>query len=151
MSSRKLIEPKQTLFHFFVLLVISLLASPAFATIEWPQEITAPEGTIVIYQPQPETLAGTTLTGRAAISLEIKGKEDPVFGAMWFSSKLDVDGDVATVRDLKVTKVTWPDSKDAGEQRFTAIVDAGLFQFSGNRKAIVSLRIQRRVQIYPSA
>lgn len=108
-------------------LLMAAVASPgAQARLDWPQEISAEEGTIVVYQPQPEKLEGNILNGRAAVSLEIKDQPDPVFGAMWFSATLDVDGDVATVRNFKVTKVTWPDSKDAAEQRFTAIVEGAV-------------------------
>jgi hypothetical protein len=109
----------------FCLLVVSV---PAMAQLEWPQEIAAPEGTIVVYQPQPEKLAGNVLSGRAAISLEFNDREDPVFGAMWFTARIDTDSDadVALVRDLKVEKVAWPDSKDAAEQRFTAIVEGAI-------------------------
>jgi len=109
-------------------LVVFLGATPAFATLEWPQEINAPEGTIVVYQPQPESLAGNVLSGRAAISLELKNQSEPIFGAMWFSAKIDTDrdADTAIVRDVRVERVTWPDSKDAEEQRFTAIVEAAI-------------------------
>jgi hypothetical protein len=105
-----------------------LASAPALAQLEWPQEITAPEGTIVVYQPQPESLAGNVVSGRAAISLELKNQADPIFGAMWFTAKLDTDrdSDTATVRDLRVERVTWPDSKDADEQRFTAIVESAV-------------------------
>lgn len=112
------------------LLVIALLPGSVLAeeALEWPQEVAAPEGTIVVYQPQPESLKGNVLTGRAAISLELKDREEPIFGAMWFSAKIDTDHEQGTalVRDLKVTKVGWPDSKDAGEQRFTRLVEAAI-------------------------
>jgi hypothetical protein len=49
---------------------------------DWPREIQVPEGVVVIYQPQPETLNGNLLKGRAAVAVEIKGAEDPVFGAI---------------------------------------------------------------------
>ena len=69
-----------------------LLASPAaFATLEWPQEIDAPEGTIVVYQPQPESLAGNVLGGRAAVQLNFKDQAEPVFGVMWFTARIDTD------------------------------------------------------------
>jgi hypothetical protein len=108
------------------LLLFCLLSPPAFATLDWPQEIETDGGTIVIYQPQPEELSGNTLSGRAAMSLEINGQDEPIFGAMWFTARLDVSDDIATVRDLRVTHVTWPDSKDAGEQQFTAIVEGAV-------------------------
>jgi len=98
------------------------------AAIDWPQEIDAPEGTIVVYQPQPEELEGNVLAGRAAISIELEGSDEPIFGVMWFSARIDTDRDAHTalVRDVKVTDVRWPDSKDAGEQRFTQIVEGAV-------------------------
>jgi len=112
------------------LLFLFLLSGSAQAeeALEWPQEVTAPEGTIVVYQPQPESLEGNVLTGRAAIALEFKDREEPVFGAMWFSARIDTDREqgIALVRDLKVTKVGWPDSKDASEQRFTQLVESAI-------------------------
>jgi len=116
------------LVHSLLLAGALLLGSGAAVAIEWPQEIDAPEGTIVIYQPQPESLKGNVLTGRAAVALNIKGKKDPVFGAVWFSAKLDTDraAGIATARDIKVTQVRWPDSKDKDEARFTQIVEAAI-------------------------
>jgi hypothetical protein len=107
------------------LLAAAAAWSLAAEALVWPQEVTAPEGTIVVYQPQPESLKGNVLTGRAAMSLELKGNKEPVFGAFWFTAIVDTDGDedVAAVRSVKVTEVRWPDSKDADEQRFTRIVE----------------------------
>jgi len=107
--------------------LLYLFQHSAFA-IEWPQEVTAKEGTIVVYQPQPETLEGNVLTGRAATALELKDKSEPIFGTFWFEARIDTDQDngTALIRDLKVTDVRWPESKDAGEQRFTAIIEGAV-------------------------
>jgi hypothetical protein len=96
--------------------------------IDWPQEISADEGVIVVYQPQPEKLEGNVLTGRAAMSLELNSQDTPIFGAFWFEARIDTDRDagIALIRDLHVTKVRWPESRDADEQRFTAIVNAAV-------------------------
>ena len=112
----------------FLCLIFASMASAQDDTISWPQEIEGDKGTIVVYQPQPEKLSGNVLTGRAAFSLEMKGKDDPIFGAMWFTAKIDTDSDagIATVRDLQVTKVAWPDSRDAGEQQFTEFVEQAM-------------------------
>jgi hypothetical protein len=93
--------------------------------VDWPQEITGDKGTITIYQPQPESLIGNQLKARAAMSFQLKDSSEPVFGAIWFTANVDTDVDSATaiVRDLEVSKVRWPDSKDSGEQRFTAMVE----------------------------
>jgi hypothetical protein len=108
------------------LLLLALLSMPAHA-VDWPQEVAADEGVIVVYQPQPDSLKGNTLTGRSAMSLQVKDQE-PIFGAFWFSAKIDTDQDTDTVlvRDVKVTQVRWPDSKDAGEQRFTQVVESAI-------------------------
>ena len=105
--------------------LVFVFGSGAAGAITWPQEVTADEGTIVVYQPQPESLNGNVLKGRAAMSIELKDGSDPVFGTFWFDSKIETDkeGGTALIRDIKVTNVRWPDSKDAGEQRFTAIVE----------------------------
>ena len=115
------------------------LASAAALAIDWPQEVVADEATIVVYQPQPESLDGNILRGRAAMSLEVKGRDEPIFGAFWFESRIDNDSDagIATIRDVKVTSVRWPESTDANEQKFTAIVEAAVpqngFQISTER------------------
>ena len=76
-------------------------SATAGAAIEWPQAVDAPEGTIIVYQPQPEELNGNLLSGRAAIALEVKGKDEPIFGVMWFEAKIDTDReqDIALVPD----------------------------------------------------
>src|SRR5690606_5620625 len=63
-------------------------------------------------------------SGRAAISLEIDGRDEPTFGVFWFEAAIDTDTDAGTalIRDVTVTDVRWPDSTDADEQRFTSLV-----------------------------
>lgn len=113
-----------------IFIAIAFLSMGTFnvnaSTIEWPQEVTNKEGTIVVYQPQPESLSGNILQGRAAMSLELIDTEDPIFGAFWFSARIDTDNDRATVRNVKVTRVRWPDSTQADEQRFTQVVEKAL-------------------------
>ena len=108
-----------------VLATILVSASLAAHAVEWPQAIDAPEGQIVVYQPQPEALEGNTLTGRSAMSLELNNSDAPIFGVFWFEATIDTDRDTgsALVRNLRVTRVGWPDSTDAQEQRFTRIVE----------------------------
>jgi hypothetical protein len=104
-----------------------LWVSAAYAA-TWPQEIVTDSGTIVVYQPQPESFSGNVLKGRAAMSLEVKGRDEPIFGAFWFDATVETDKEAGTVliQDVKVTNVRWPDSKDAEEQRFTAAVEGAM-------------------------
>ncbi|WOT04940.1 carbohydrate-binding family V/XII [Shewanella youngdeokensis] len=109
----------------FAMLLLIISSTQANA-IEWPQEVTANEGTIVVYQPQPESLSGNLLQGRAAMSLELIDRDDPIFGAVWFSARIDTDTDYATVRNVSITQVRWPDSTDTNEQRFTEVIETAL-------------------------
>ena len=123
------------------ILVAFTTAGTAMAQPQWPQEISHQEATIVVYQPEPEKLEGNLLSGRAAISIEPTIGGPPIFGAMWFTARLfNEDGDdVITVKDFTVTKVTWPDSKDLGEQKFKYGVEAAVpesgFEISKQRLA----------------
>lgn len=106
-------------------ILIALIWSQSGLALEWPQEISNDQGTIVIYQPQPESLDGNKLQARAAMSFQLKDASEPTFGAIWFTANVDTDSDAGTaiVRDLVVSLVRWPESKDAGEQRFSSIVE----------------------------
>lgn len=109
-------------------LVVMMLMSGLARALEWPQEVSAEEGTIVVYQPQPESLEGNVLKGRSAMSLEFKDREEAIFGAFWFDARIDTDREAGTalIREIRVTRVRWPDSGDAGEQRFTTIVEQAI-------------------------
>jgi len=108
------------------LAIACLTNSISTMALDWPQEIKTEQGVIIMYQPQPDKLAGNVLSGRAAMSLELNNREEPIFGAFWFEARIDTDRDTGTalIRDVQVTKVRWPESKDASEQNFTAIVEA---------------------------
>jgi hypothetical protein len=112
--------------HTWVIVVAAMLAPTPVVAMDWPQEITTEEATIIVYQPQPDRLEGNVLSGRAAMSIEPTAGGEPIFGAFWFDAKIDTNRDtgVALIRDIKVTDVRWPDSNDANEQRFTAVVEA---------------------------
>lgn len=110
------------------LFCFALNANAEAPQIEWPQELTMEKGTLVIYQPQPESLKGKTLTGRAAMSMELENNDAPVYGVFWFSSQIETDRDTdsVTISDIKVNKVGWPDSKAAAEEHFTTAVERTL-------------------------
>lgn len=91
----------------------------------WPREITVTQGTIILYQPQPEGLVGNQLTARGAFALKPTGRVDPIFGAMWMTATVDVDRDSGQVwiHDLKVSRARWADATPEQLQRFTQIVE----------------------------
>jgi len=111
----------------FIACFLLLFSLTSYAT-DWPQELTGERGTIVVYQPQPEKLQGNILTGRAAMSLELKDNPTPIFGVFWFSAKIATDRseNTVTISQLKVTKVGWPESKESDEKQFSQFVEAQL-------------------------
>jgi hypothetical protein len=80
----------------------------------WPQEIETPKGVVVVYQPQPEKLEGNKLSSMAAIAIEMKNEDEPVFGAIWFEARLDTDRDtrIATIIDVTITNIRFPEQDD---------------------------------------
>jgi hypothetical protein len=91
----------------------------------WPRQITVPQGDIILYQPQPESLVGNQLTARGAFALKPTGRPEPIFGAMWMTATVDVDRDSGQVwvHDLKVSRARWADATPEQLQRFTQIVE----------------------------
>ena len=128
MKNPLLRSPASYWFLVVALLCFGCLQAPLVAAVEWPQELTGEEGTVIIYQPQPDELNGNKLIARAAMSIEMNDGSDPIFGAVWLSATIDTNRaeDIATIGNIKVTRATWPDSKDTGEQRFQQFVDDAL-------------------------
>ncbi|MBE0352945.1 MULTISPECIES: carbohydrate-binding family V/XII [Pseudoalteromonas] len=117
--------PFYRFFKLFILFSSVIYCFPSNA-IEWPQKVHTTEGTLIVYQPQPEKLIGNALTARAAMSFT--QNKEPIFGVFWFTAKIDTDreNDSVTVRDMSVIDVRWPESKDAGEQTFTTVVNQAI-------------------------
>ena len=91
----------------------------------WPREIKVPEGVAIVYQPQPESLNGNLLKGRAAVSVEIKGAESPVFGAVWFEAQLDTDRAERTAKISKfsVSRVRFPTKDEEKSKRLVELLE----------------------------
>jgi hypothetical protein len=87
----------------------------------WPLAIDSTVGRLEIYQLQPDSLKGDTLSARAAVSLLPPGAADPIFGAMWMEAHLVTDRDdrTATLRAVQVKDVRLPDANGAEQQQFT--------------------------------
>lgn len=90
----------------------------------WPREFTIPDGTsVVIYQPQLDDLEGNRLSGRAALSVTLPNAESPIFGALWFESRVQTDRDSREVAflDTQVSRVRFAEATDDQQQTPAAI------------------------------
>jgi len=123
-------------------LVLALvIAAPSAANEEerWPRQLDTPEASITVYQPQPQGVEGTTLTGRSAVSVTRAGEEDPVFGTVWFTARIAVDRDtrIVDVLDVQVSRVRVPDATEEGEQWLTSTLENSV------EKADLSISLDR--------
>jgi len=123
-----------TLVFFIASLAPSLLAQEAQdaealgeeGASAWPRELEAEKGKVVIYQPQLEGYEGNTLEARAAVSVTKTGTTAPVFGAVWFEARLSTDMDtrMATLEEIKITAVKFPDAEQSDIDDLTAFLEA---------------------------
>ena len=98
--------------------LIFCIGLTAKAQNDFPRSVTIKTGEVItIYQPQPETLDGDKLTGRAAVSVKSKSTEEPLFGAMWFEAGLETDRDsrMAKLTQIKITNAKLPGVDDSSK------------------------------------
>ncbi|MCK5102323.1 MAG: hypothetical protein KAR17_05895, partial [Cyclobacteriaceae bacterium] len=79
----------------------------------WPREVKFKKGVITIYQPQIESYDKNKIEARAAIA--IKGNDkSPVFGAMWFTSRVLTDRDehLVTFDDISLETMKFPEGDE---------------------------------------
>ena len=95
-----------------IILDTTLNLNPSFALAQehhaaWPKEIQTDQGLVVVYQPQPQTLNGNELSGTAAFSITPSGKQDPMFGALFFTANLEIDRDqhIYFLRSAAITRI----------------------------------------------
>jgi hypothetical protein len=69
---------------------LTAVSSSYAGAVSWPKQINTTNAKIILYQPQPDSLQGNHLYGRAAVSVTPTGK-DPVFGAVWIDAVLSID------------------------------------------------------------
>jgi len=76
---------------------------------DWPAEIEVRGQKVTIYQPQTENYTGDRIDSRAAFAVEVDDK--PIFGAMWFTSRVVTDKDQRIVEfdKIQVVNVKFPE------------------------------------------
>ncbi len=113
---------------FVALVVLSTLPVYAVELDSWPREVKIPSGSITIYQPQVESLDGTTLKGRAAIAYNGPEQASPVFGVAWFTSRLQIDRQerIVTYETLEITDTRLPEDDEKHGAEFKKAVQEGM-------------------------
>ena len=114
----------------FLSFLFSLLLTPQLHSEElkeWPRDVKVSSGSITIYQPQVESLEDNILKGRAAIAYHGQG-EGPVFGAVWFTARVEIDRASRTVhcQTLEITGTRFPKENKELEEEFSEAVKQGV-------------------------
>ncbi len=113
---------------------------------EWPQEITRPEGEIVIYQPQLETFDQNDLTARAAVSVKPSGADEPIFGAIWIAARVSTDREnrTVTLRQLDVIDAKFPHAAPEQIDQLSRMVEG---EFDGSEVTISLDRVLAMLEL----
>ena len=92
---------------------------------DWPREIETEKGRVVVYQPQVDSFEKNIMEGRAAVSVLLIDSEAPVFGAVWFRSKVSVDRDTRLVEllEVEVPNVRFPDLDEEQGKMLAAFLE----------------------------
>lgn len=93
---------------------------------KWPHTVMMEQGLVTIYSPQIEEMTGNTIRYRAALAYRETTNADPVFGAGWFESPVEIDEENGTVHPtvLIMTETRFPDGTDDIKASLTASLAA---------------------------
>jgi hypothetical protein len=114
---------------FWVLLSWVCLASALAQQDEWPRTLPLNKGMVTIYSPQVDEMNGNIINYRAALAYRASADAEPVFGAGWFESRIEIDSSNRIVHpvDFKVTETRFP----AGTEDLQTQLSSALAWHSG--------------------
>ncbi len=98
---------------------------------DWPREVLSSEGTITMYQPQIDSYSGNSLKARAAVSIILNGKTEPVFGAIWVDCRVLTDRPTRTVKlvQMEVRRTRFPSGTDADTAKIAEALEEMIPRF----------------------
>ena len=78
---------------------------------DWPRTLPLEQGTVTIYSLQVDEMSDDIIHFRAALAYRETPGSEPVFGAGWFESRVEIDSASRIVHptELKVTQTRFPD------------------------------------------
>jgi hypothetical protein len=111
-----------TLLGFFSLL-LTVSATGQAQDNGWPRTLPVKDGSVTVYPLQVESMTGDLVRFRAALAYRESGEAEPVFGAGWFVSKVEIDRakDVVHPLNLVVSDTRFPAGTEDVKQELTAV------------------------------
>jgi hypothetical protein len=97
-----------------VLLALAAISVAAAQDDDWPRTVALDQGTVTVYEPQVDEMNDDFIRFRAALAYRENPGDEPVFGAGWFESDLQVDRLSRTAHPvgMKVTQTRFPVEAD---------------------------------------
>ena len=106
--------------------LLMLLSLPGVLAQEdgWPRTLPLEQGTVTIYSLQVDEMNDDIIHYRAALAYRATADSEPVFGAGWFESRVEIDSSSRIVHptDLKVTETRFPDGTDDVQSGLSAVL-----------------------------
>ena len=108
----------------WVLLLLGGLPSAPAQEADWPRTLPLKQGTVTIYQLQVDEMKDDVIHFRAALAYRETPRSEPVFGAGWFESRVEIDQSRRIVHpiDLKVTETRFPEGTDELRTELSAVL-----------------------------
>lgn len=117
------------MFKTLSVILCLFITLPAWSqVIDWPRDLDIKSGTLTTYQPQVDSLKGDVLSFRAAVAYKDAAGSEPVFGAAWFESRVEIDREERTVHmvELDVTGMRFPEGSEHVQGELQAFIEEGL-------------------------
>ncbi len=110
----KIMNRKNWIIVLIALMVSSCLMMVHAGNVSWPKDIDVDTGTFTMYSPQVETFKENILTARSAVAFMKNNGDEPVFGVIWFESRVSSDRTDRLVefQDFTVIRSRFPGIED---------------------------------------
>jgi len=108
----------------YVILLLVILPNAFAQESGWPRTVALENGMVTIYRPQVDEKNGDVIQYRAALALRESADAEPVFGAGWFESRVEIDSTTRIVHptNLKVTETRFPAGTDDVQAELSAVL-----------------------------
>jgi hypothetical protein len=107
----KKIEMKLFLRKIMLVTFTTIVYHIGYAQGVWPLTISATDGTVIkVYQFQPDSFAGNTLRSISAISVLRNGSNNPDFGTIWSTSRVETDRNTRqfSINSISISNIKIP-------------------------------------------
>lgn len=108
----------------WVFLAVAFLPAAFAQDSGWPRTVALENGMVTIYRPQVDEKNGDVIHYRAALAYRESADAEPVFGAGWFESRVEIDSASRIVHptNLKVTQTRFPAGTDDVQAELSTVL-----------------------------